>query len=111
VDGRLLPARHDQWHELARTRRHPEAARFDAVQGDHRSGEPHHRGHMQDERRPARVGVLERDDPEPREKPEVVDRLRLVALVAGLAGLAVSVYLTVLHYQGVVPGCPTTGPI
>ena len=38
-------------------------------------------------------------------------RLRLVATVAGLAGLAVSVYLTVLHYQGVVPGCPTTGPI
>jgi uncharacterized membrane protein len=40
-----------------------------------------------------------------------VQRLRLVAVVAGLAGLAVSVYLTVLHYQGVVPGCPTTGPI
>jgi uncharacterized membrane protein len=40
-----------------------------------------------------------------------VERLRLVAVVAGLAGLAVSVYLTVLHYQGVVPGCPTTGPI
>jgi len=40
-----------------------------------------------------------------------VDRLRLVAVVAGVAGLAVSVYLTVLHYQGVVPGCPTTGPI
>jgi uncharacterized membrane protein len=40
-----------------------------------------------------------------------VDRLRLVAVVAGLAGLALSVYLTVLHYQGVVPACPTTGPI
>jgi uncharacterized membrane protein len=40
-----------------------------------------------------------------------VERLRLVAVVAGVAGLAVSVYLTVLHYQGVVPGCPTTGPI
>jgi uncharacterized membrane protein len=40
-----------------------------------------------------------------------VQRLRLVAVIAGLAGLAVSVYLTVLHYQGVVPGCPTTGPI
>lgn len=40
-----------------------------------------------------------------------MDRLRLVAVVAGVAGLAVSVYLTVLHYQGVVPGCPTTGPI
>jgi uncharacterized membrane protein len=40
-----------------------------------------------------------------------VERLRLVAVVASLAGLAVSAYLTVLHYQGVVPGCPTTGPI
>jgi uncharacterized membrane protein len=40
-----------------------------------------------------------------------VRRLRLVAVVAGLAGVAVSVYLTVLHYQGVVPACPTTGPI
>lgn len=38
-------------------------------------------------------------------------RLRLVGVVAGLAGLGVSVYLTVLHYQGVVPGCPTVGPI
>lgn len=40
-----------------------------------------------------------------------MERLRLVAVVAGLAGLGVSVYLTVLHSQGVVPGCPTTGPI
>ena len=40
-----------------------------------------------------------------------MDRLRLVAVVASLAGLGVSVFLTVLHYQGVVPGCPTTGPI
>jgi uncharacterized membrane protein len=40
-----------------------------------------------------------------------VQRLRLVAVVASLAGVAVSVYLTVLHYQGVVPGCPTAGPI
>jgi uncharacterized membrane protein len=40
-----------------------------------------------------------------------VERLRLVGVGAGLAGLAVSVYLTVLHYQGVVPGCPTAGPI
>jgi len=40
-----------------------------------------------------------------------VQRLRLVAAVAGLAGVAVSIYLTVLHYQGVVPGCPTAGPI
>ncbi|HET9783245.1 MAG TPA: vitamin K epoxide reductase family protein [Candidatus Dormibacteraeota bacterium] len=38
-------------------------------------------------------------------------RLQLVGLVAGLAGVAVSIYLTVLHYAGVVPGCPVTGPI
>ena len=37
--------------------------------------------------------------------------LRIVAAVAGLAGVAVSIYLTVLHYQGVVPGCPVAGPI
>ncbi|HUE69245.1 MAG TPA: vitamin K epoxide reductase family protein [Candidatus Acidoferrum sp.] len=40
-----------------------------------------------------------------------MERLRLVAVVAGLAGVVVSAYLTVLHFQGVVPGCPTTGPI
>ena len=40
-----------------------------------------------------------------------MDRLRLAAVVASLAGLGVSLFLTVLHYQGVVPGCPTTGPI
>ena len=34
-----------------------------------------------------------------------------MGLVAGLAGAAVSIYLTVLHYVGVVPGCPVTGPI
>ena len=40
-----------------------------------------------------------------------MDRLRLVAGLAALAGIAVSVYLTVLHYQGVVPGCPVVGPV
>jgi uncharacterized membrane protein len=40
-----------------------------------------------------------------------VGRLRLLAVLAGLAGVAVSIYLTVLHFQGVVPGCPVTGPI
>lgn len=40
-----------------------------------------------------------------------MSRLQLVGLVAGLAGLVVSSYLTVLHYAGVVPGCPVTGPI
>ena len=38
-------------------------------------------------------------------------RLQLVGLVAGVAGLLVSIYLTVLHYAGVVPGCPVSGPI
>jgi uncharacterized membrane protein len=40
-----------------------------------------------------------------------VSRLQLAALLAGVAGAAVSTYLTVLHYVGVVPGCPVTGPI
>lgn len=34
-----------------------------------------------------------------------------MGLVAAVAGAAVSIYLTVLHYVGVVPGCPVTGPI
>ncbi|HET7338444.1 MAG TPA: vitamin K epoxide reductase family protein [Candidatus Dormibacteraeota bacterium] len=38
-------------------------------------------------------------------------RLQLVGLGAGVAGLLVSIYLTVLHYVGVVPGCPVSGPI
>ena len=40
-----------------------------------------------------------------------MSRPQLVGLVAGLAGVAVSIYLTVLHYVGIVPGCPVTGPI
>lgn len=40
-----------------------------------------------------------------------MSRAQLVGLVAALAGAAVSIYLTVLHYVGVVPGCPVTGPI
>jgi uncharacterized membrane protein len=40
-----------------------------------------------------------------------VDRLQVAALIAAVAGLLVSIYLTVLHYAGVVPGCPVTGPI
>ncbi|HKC18666.1 MAG TPA: vitamin K epoxide reductase family protein [Candidatus Dormibacteraeota bacterium] len=40
-----------------------------------------------------------------------MDRLQIAGLVAALAGLLVAVYLTVLHYIGVVPGCPVTGPI
>ncbi|HEV2414240.1 MAG TPA: vitamin K epoxide reductase family protein [Candidatus Dormibacteraeota bacterium] len=38
-------------------------------------------------------------------------RVQVVGLVAAVAGAAVSIYLTVLHYVGVVPGCPVTGPI
>lgn len=40
-----------------------------------------------------------------------MSRLQLAALLAGVAGAAVSIYLTVLHYVGVVPSCPVTGPI
>lgn len=38
-------------------------------------------------------------------------RISIVGLVAAVAGAAVSIYLTVLHYVGVVPGCPVAGPI
>lgn len=38
-------------------------------------------------------------------------RVQIVGLVAAVAGAAVSIYLTVLHYVGVVPGCPIAGPI
>ena len=40
-----------------------------------------------------------------------MSRLQLGGILVSLAGVAVSIYLTVLHYQGVVPGCPVTGPI
>ena len=38
-------------------------------------------------------------------------RLPLIAVALSLAGVAVSIYLTVLHYQGAVPACPVSGPI
>ena len=38
-------------------------------------------------------------------------RVQVVGLAAAVVGAAVSTYLTVLHYAGVVPGCPITGPI
>ena len=38
-------------------------------------------------------------------------RLRLVAIVASLAGVAVSIYITLLHYAGFVPACPASGAI
>jgi uncharacterized membrane protein len=40
-----------------------------------------------------------------------MSRLQLVAILASVAGVAVSIYLTVLHFAGVVPGCPVAGPI
>ena len=38
-------------------------------------------------------------------------RLQVVAILAGVAGIAVSIYLTVLHYVGFVPACPASGAI
>ncbi|SRR5712692_701064 len=40
-----------------------------------------------------------------------MSRLQVSALLVSLAGVAVSIYLTVLHYAGVVPGCPVAGPM
>ncbi len=37
--------------------------------------------------------------------------LRAAALAASVVGVAVSIYLTVLHYVGVAPACPVSGPI
>jgi uncharacterized membrane protein len=34
-----------------------------------------------------------------------------VALAASVAGVAISVYLTVVHYAGFAPACPVSGPI
>jgi uncharacterized membrane protein len=38
-------------------------------------------------------------------------RWQLVALVAGVAGLGISVYLTLVHYAGVPLACPVNGTI
>ncbi len=38
-------------------------------------------------------------------------RLQLAAILVSVAGIAVSIYLTMLHYAGVVPACPASGPI
>jgi len=40
-----------------------------------------------------------------------VPRLQAVAILVSVAGIAVSIYLTMLHYAGVVPACPTSGAI
>jgi uncharacterized membrane protein len=36
---------------------------------------------------------------------------RTLAVAAGVAGIAVSVYLTILHYAGFVPACPVTSHV
>jgi uncharacterized membrane protein len=38
-------------------------------------------------------------------------RWQLLGLAAGLAGLGISIYLTVVHYSGVPLACPATGTI
>lgn len=38
-------------------------------------------------------------------------RLQLVALLAAVAGLCVSIYLTAVHYAGVPLACPTTSAL
>jgi uncharacterized membrane protein len=38
-------------------------------------------------------------------------RWQLLALAAGLAGLGISIYLTVVHYAGVPLACPVNGTI
>ena len=40
-----------------------------------------------------------------------MSRPRTIAALVSVAGVAVSIYLTLLHYASVVPGCPVTGPI
>jgi uncharacterized membrane protein len=38
-------------------------------------------------------------------------RAQAAAVLISVAGIAVSIYLTVLHYAGVVPACPAAGSI
>jgi uncharacterized membrane protein len=38
-------------------------------------------------------------------------RLKVVAILASVAGVAVSIYITLLHYAGFVPACPPSGAI
>src|SRR5438477_208450 len=104
-------ARYGRRHELARGGRRGQTGRLDAGQGDHRLGQPDHRRRLQGDRRQACRGVLQRHHPEPRKEPEVMSRVQLVAVLVSLAGVGVSIYLTILHYAGAVPGCPVTGTI
>ena len=38
-------------------------------------------------------------------------RAQMAALALSVAGVAVSIYLTLLHYAGITPACPATGTI
>ena len=38
-------------------------------------------------------------------------RLQLAGIAISVAGIAISIYLTVLHYAGVTPACVSGGPI
>ena len=40
-----------------------------------------------------------------------MSRLQLAAIGISVAGIAISIYLTVLHYAGVVPACVTSGRV
>jgi uncharacterized membrane protein len=40
-----------------------------------------------------------------------VTRWQLAALVLSVAGVGVSIYLTVLHFIGFAPACPAAGPV
>jgi len=40
-----------------------------------------------------------------------LSRAQPTAIVLSVAGVAVSIYLTALHYAGSVPACPVSGPI
>ena len=40
-----------------------------------------------------------------------MSRLQLAAIGVSVAGIAISIYLTVLHYAGVAPACVTSGPV
>jgi len=40
-----------------------------------------------------------------------VDRVQLAAVGLSVAGVAISIYLTLLHNAGVTPACVTSGPV
>ena len=40
-----------------------------------------------------------------------MSRLQVLAIALSVAGVAVSIYLTALHFIGFAPACPVTGPV